>query len=286
MTYDLGGVAVLSWTATDTNGTAANGAACTITITLPDGTSDGPHTLAGTAGVYSYAFQTTQSGRHTYAFVATGTAGPGVGVGAYRDVFDVYLASPTTLMSLVDTKELLRIPATDTQFDADLRFFLEGVTAVVDGYCGPMVPRQITERHRTGGQRTLMLRNPPVYQPVGQATQLVSVTPVYTWGVPYTDLSQLSVDPQSGEVTHVIGLPWFDGEYDIVYWGGRAYIRPNVLLGTQVILKHWWAMERNNGRLTGFTPSAADDVTVLFGFAIPNRALEMLQPDAAVAGIA
>lgn len=286
MTYDLGGVAVLSWTATDTAGTPANGTAATITITLPDGTSDGPHTVAGTAGVYTYVFQTTQSGRHTYAFEATGTPGPGVGVGAYRDVFDVYLASPTTLMSLADTKELLRIPPTDVQFDADLRFFLEGVTAVIDNYCGPMVPRQITERHHTHGGRTLMLRNPPVYQPTGQPNPLVSVTPVYTWGVPYNDLSQLSVDHSNGEVTHVIGLPWFYGEYDIVYWGGRAYIRPNVLLGAQVILKHWWAMERNNGRLTGFTASAADDVSVLFGFAIPNRALEMLQPDAAVAGFA
>lgn len=286
MTYDLGGVAVLSWTATDTNDIPANGAACTITITLPDGTTDGPHIVAGTAGVYTYAFQTTRSGRHTYVFTATGTPGPGVGVGAYHDVFDVYLASPTTLMSLADTKELLRIGAADTQFDADLRFFLEGVTAVVDGYCGPMVPRQVTERHRTQGERTLMLMNPPVYQPAGQPYALLSVTPVYTWGVPYSDLSQLSVDARTGEVTHIIGLPWFYGEYDIAYWAGRAYIRPNVMLGAQVILKHWWAMERNNGRLTGFGQSAADDVSVLFGFAIPNRALEMLQPDAAPAGIA
>lgn len=286
MTYDLGGVAVLSWTATDTNGTPANGAASTITITLPDGTIDGPHTLAGTAGVYTYAYQTVQSGRHIYEFDVTGIPGPGVGVGAYRDVFDVYLASPTTLMSLTDTKELLRIPASDTQFDADLRFFMEGVTAVIDNYCGPMVPRRVTERHRTAGEQTLMLMQPPVYQPAGQPYPLVSITPVYTWGVPYNDLSQLSVDPRTGEVTHILGLPMFYGEYDIVYWAGRAYIRPNVMLGAQVILKHLWAMERNNGRLTGYTASAADDVSVLFGFAIPNRALEMLQPDAAVAGMA
>lgn len=286
MTYDLGGVAVLSWTATDSTGAPANGATCTLNITLPDGTSDGPHVLTGTAGVYSYLFQTTQSGRHVYTFTATGVPGPGVGVGAYRDVFDVYLASPTTLMSLADTKELLRIPAATTQFDSDLRFFLEGVTAVIDHYCGPMVPRQVTERHHTGGEQTLMLMSPPVFQPVGQPNPLVSITPVYTWGVPYNDLSQLSVDPRTGEVTHILGLPMFYGEYDIVYWAGRAYIKPNVMLGAQVILKHLWAMERNNGRLTGFTPSAADDVSVLFGFAIPNRALEMLQPDAAVAGIA
>jgi hypothetical protein len=284
MTYDLGGVAALTFTATDTTGTAANATTCTITITLPDGTAVGPTTLTGTAGLYTYNYLTVQPGRHTYRFVATGTPGPGVGVGAYGDVFDVYAATPTTLISLADAKELLRIPAATTTFDADLRFFNEGVTAFIDRYCGPMVPRQVTERH-TAGARTLMLRKIPVYQPAANLYPIVSITPVLTYGVPYPDLSLLSVDKASGEVVHTVGLPFFYGEYDITYWAGRASIGSNVLLAAQVILKHWWAMERNNGRLTGFSPSAADDVSVLWGFAIPNRALEMLESARAPAGI-
>jgi hypothetical protein len=286
VTYDLGDAVVLSFTATDTAGNPANAAACTLTITLPDGTTDGSHTVAGTAGVYSYAFQTTQSGRHTYAWVATGTPGPGVGVGAYRDVLHVLLASPAALMSLADTKDLLRVPAGDSKFDGQLRFFLEGVTAVIDHYCGPMVPRQITERHTTAGEPTLMLHNPPVLQPAGQPHPLVSITPVYSYGVPYPDLSQFSVDFKAGEVTHIQGLPFYYGKYDVTYWAGRTYIGAHVLLAAEVILKHWWALERNNGRFTGYTPSAADDTTMMFGFAIPNRAVQMLEPDRAQAGIA
>jgi hypothetical protein len=57
-----------------------------------------------------------------------------------------------------------------------------------------------------------------------------------------------------------------------------------VLLGAQVILKHLWAMERGGSRPTT-TPGAADDVSILWGFAIPNRALELLESDRAPAGI-
>lgn len=282
MTYDLGGVAVLNFTATDTAGAAANATLCQITVTLPDGTQVGPTTLTGTAGVYSYNYLTTQSGRHTYRFLATGTPGPGVGVGAYDDVFDVYPSTPVSLISLADAKKLLRV--TTTLFDDDLRFFCESTTAFIDKHCGPMVPRQITERH-TAGARTLMLRKIPVYQPAANPYPIVSITPVLTYGVPYPDLSLLSVDKATGEIIHTVGLPFFYGEYDITYWAGRSQIGSNVLLAAQVILKHLWAQERGGSRPSAISPGAADDVSVLYGFAVPNRALELLEADRTPAGI-
>lgn len=282
--YELGGVAVLSWTATDTAGAAANaGVACTITITQPDGTAIGPVILTGTAGAYSYSYKTIQPGRHTYRFEATGIPGPGVGVGAHTDVFDVYAATPSAIISVADAKELLRV--TDTKFDDDLKFFIESLTRFIDKYCGPMVPRLVTERH-TAGARTLMLRQIPVYVPAGQTTDLVSITPVLTYGVPYDDLSLLSVDHATGEVIHTVGLPFYYGSYDVTYWAGRAYIPPNVLLAAQVILKHWWALERPSARPgQGPATGAADEPALLWGFAIPNRALEMLESERTPAGI-
>lgn len=281
MTYDLGGVAVLSWTATDTTGAPANGTLCTITITEPDGTVVGPTTLSGTAGVYNTTYLTTQPGRHSYRIVATGTPGPGVGVGAYDDVFDVY-GPVQTLISLADSKKLLRV--TTTLFDDDLRFFNESVTSFIDKFCGPMIPRLVTERH-TAGARTLMLRQIPVYQPAANPYPIVSITPVLTYGVPYPDLSLLSVDKQTGEMVHTIGLPFYYGLYDIAYWAGRGYIKPNVLLAAQVILKHMWAMERGGSRPNQTSPGAADDVAQLWGFAIPNRALELLESERTPAGV-
>lgn len=271
MTYDLGGVAVLTYTATDTAGNPANATTCTLTITQPDGTTAGPYTLTGTAGVYSYSFLTTQSGRHSYRFVASGTPGPGVGVGAYDDVFNVY-GSPQTLISLADAKKLLRVSV--TLFDDDLRFFNESVTAFIDKFCGPMIPRAVTERH-TANSRTLMLKQIPVYQPAGQPYKIVSITPVLTYGIPI-DITQLDLDMVTGELINKVGLPFYWGEYDVSYWAGRPVTPPNVLLAAQVILKHLWAMERGGGRPTT-TPGAADDVSVLWGFAVPNRALELLE---------
>lgn len=271
MTYDLGGVAVLTYTATDTAGNPANAATCTLTITQPDGTTAGPYTLTGTAGAYSYNFLTTQSGRHSYRFVATGTPGPGVGVGAYDDVFNVY-GSVQTLISLADAKKLLRVST--TLFDDDLRAFCESVTSFIDKYCGPMIPRLVTERHAANA-RTLMLKQIPVYVPAGQQYKIVSITPVLTYGIPI-DISQLDLDLDTGELINKIGLPFYWGEYDVSYWAGRAVTPPNVLLAAQVILKHLWAMERGGQRPTT-TPGAADDVSVLWGFAVPNRALELLE---------
>lgn len=283
MTYDLGGVAALTFTALDVTGAAANATSCTITITQPDGTIVGPTVLVGTAGVYTYYFVTAQAGRHTYAFAATGTPGPGVGVGAYADVFNVAATATRNVISLADAKDLLRI--TSTQFDADIRFFIASITRFIDRYCGTVAPVQVTERHESGG-RIMMLRKVPIYQPAGQPYPIVAITPVLTYGVPYPDLSLITVDKTNGEMRHTIGLPWYWGAYDVTYWSGRTVTSENIQLGSQIMLKHLWALERNNGRPSGFTPGAADDTTLMYGFAIPNRALEVLEPDRTPAGIA
>lgn len=283
MTYELGGVAVLSFTATDVTGAPANATSCTVTITQPDGTLVGPTVLTGTAGVYTYYFVTSQSGRHTYAFAASGTPGLGVGVGAFTDVFNVYPGTTRNVIGLADAKGLLRITKPD--FDADIRLFIASITRFIDRYCGTVAPVQVTERHESGG-RILMLRKPPVFQPAGQPYPIVSITPVLTYGVPYPDLSLITVDKTNGEMRHTVGLPWYYGAYDVAYWTGRVATTENIQMATEIMLKHLWALERNNGRPTGFTPSASDDTTVMYGFAIPNRALEILEPDRVPAGIA
>lgn len=284
MTFDLGAAATLTFTALDSAGAAANAPTCQITITLPDATTVGPTTLTGTAGVYSYQYVTTQAGRHTYRFATSGAPpSPGVGGGAYADIFNVSPATSVALISLVDAKTLLSI--TTSNFDAILRGFITAISRFIDKYVGDVAPRQITgERHRSGGL-ALMLRHIPVYQPAAQPYPIISITPVMTYGYTY-DLSQLTVDLSTGEVKSKIGLPFFLGDYDLAYWAGRVVTTENIQLGAQIMLKHLWALERNNGRPTGFNPSAADDTTLMYGFAVPNRALDVLEPDRTPAGFA
>jgi hypothetical protein len=282
--YELGGVVPLTFTALDTTGAPANATLCTLTIQRPwpDGSTDGPFTLAGTNGVYTYNYLTQIAGRHTYRFLATGTPGPGVGVGAQPDVFDVVASTAAGIVSLADAKAMLNIPANVTTFDAKIRQYVRSITGFVERYCGPVTVQQITEREYGGGIE-IVLRKPPVIEAPLQVSQIVAMTPVLTYGLIY-DLTLLNVDFKTGIMRHTAGLPFIYGPYDLTYWAGRPVVPDEILLGTESILKHQWEQERGGAGRTG--AYGADDTTIMWGFAIPNRALEMLEPQRTPSGIA
>lgn len=275
MAYDLGGVVVLTWTATDTTGAPAAPGAITLTITLPDGSTTSPVPQATGTGVYQANYQTVQAGRHTVRWLATGTPGPGVGVGAFADTFDVEPAAAGTILSLADGKDTLNIAVTDATFDARIRGYLAAITAVVEKLCGAVVVRQVTERHlESGAAEILMLRRTPVFQPAGQPYAVTAITPVLVYGLVY-DLSLITVDPVRGTLRHTAGLPFWNGPYDVSYWAGRPVVPDNILTACRIILRHLWSLERG-GAGANSQGYAADDITLLYGYAIPNRALELL----------
>lgn len=284
MPYELGNVVPLTYTAQDTNGAPANATLCTLTIQRPwpDGTTDGPFTPTGVNGVYTYNYLPTLAGRHTYRFLATGTPGPGVGVGAQPDVFDVVASTANGIISFTDAKAMLNIPANVTTFDAKLRQYIRSTTAFIERYCGPVTVQQVTERVYGGGIE-IVLRKPPVIQAPLQLTAITALTPVLTYGLTY-DLTQLSVDWKAGILRHTAGLPFIYGPYDASYWAGRPIVPDEILLGNESILKHQWEQERGGAGKVG--SYGTDDETIMWGFAIPNRALEMLEPQRAAAGIA
>ncbi|MDH6134656.1 hypothetical protein P3T37_004060 [Kitasatospora sp. MAA4] len=275
MPYDLGGVAALSWSVIDTTGAPAAPGAITVTVTLPDGSTATPTPMATVFGSYQAFFQTTQAGRHTVRWLATGTPGPGVGVGAMVDSFDVEPGLAGTILSLADAKDTVNIAQSDTTFDARIRGYNAATTAIVEKLAGAVVVRQVTERHlESGASEILMLRRAPVFQPVGQPYPVISITPVLTYGLVY-DLSLITVDPVRGTLRHVAGLPFWNGPYDVTYTCGRPIVPDNVLTACRVILRHLWSLERggNGANSQGY---AADDTVMLYGYAIPNRAIELL----------
>jgi hypothetical protein len=280
--YELGEVAALSFTAYDTNGAPANGAACTLTIARPDGTTDGPYSPAGVSGVYTYNYLAQVSGRHTYRWLATGTPGPGVGVGAFTDVLDVLASSAVGIFSLADAKAALNIPASTTTYDKKIMQYVRSITGFVEKYCGPVNVRQFTERVYAGGASIVLNKVPVVLAPL-QVNQIISITPVLTYGLIY-DNTVLSIDLRSGIVKHTAGLPFIYGPYDVTYSAGRIIPQDEILLGSEAILKHQWEQERGGAGQVG--SYGTDDVTVMWGFAVPNRALDMLESQRAPAGIA
>jgi hypothetical protein len=272
--YDLGGVAVLNWTVDDVTGAPAAPDAVTLTVTLPDGSTATPTPTVVSTGVYEAYFPTTQAGRHTYRWVATGTPGPGVGVGAGIDSFDVEASLAGTILSMADCRETLNLAATNTSYDTRIRAYNSAITGVVEKLCGPVVVRTVTERYLESGEaEIIMLRKVPVYQPSTQPYPIISITPVLTYGLVY-DLSLLTVDPLLGTLRHEAGLPFWNGPYDITYMAGRPIVPDNIMTACRIILRHLWALER--GGTGAASQYASDDITMLYGFAIPNRALELL----------
>lgn len=82
MSYDVGDIVPLGIIVTDSAGTQVDTTPVTLTITLPDGTTVTPTVANLSVGEYSVQYTTSQSGRHTYRWLAGGTY-PGAHEGSF-----------------------------------------------------------------------------------------------------------------------------------------------------------------------------------------------------------
>lgn len=277
MSYDLGAVVPLGTTVRDSTGALANAGNMAVTVTLPDGTTTtvGSVTPAST-GVYAYDYPTTLAGRHAVRWVATG-----LNAGAYTDVFDVREAAPAQLFSLASAKAKLDIPATSTSSDEELREFIEATTAAVEFFVGPVVRRTV-QQVVCGDREAWVLHTTPVLA-------VTAITPVQTWQQAI-DVSVLDLDAHTGILRRTDGLWFFSGDYRVTYTAGRAMVPPNVSLAAKLILQHMWRTNYGASRgLAGIGGGEDFSVTEAvpgLGYAIPNRALQLLQADRDVGGFA
>lgn len=274
MPFDLGDTARLTATCKDAGGTATNAVGATLTIGLPDGTTAAPAVTnpPATTGQYSYDYVTTQAGRHSVRWVFTGPAC------AYTDVIDVREAAPPLLFSLAAAKSKLDIPVTSTGDDEELREFIEATTQCVEYFVGPVTRRTVQQVVRGGGYSVVLHTHPVL--------SVTSVVGIQSWQMPI-EVGALDIDPDTGIVRRSDVLPFWPGEYRFTYIAGRAVLPANVSLAAKLILQHLW--RTNFGAARG--PSSSDDFLATeqvpgFGYAIPNRALQLLQGDRQVEGFA
>ncbi|MFF4746792.1 hypothetical protein [Streptomyces sp. NPDC001268] len=254
----------------------ANAGSMALTIVLPDGTSTSIAPVAPTStGIYAHDYTTVQAGRHTVRWVATG-----INAGAYTDQFDVREATPRGLLSLADAKKHLNIPASSTTDDEELRGWIEATARVVEFFVGPVTRRTVVETHRVGSVHAVALREAPVLE-------VVSLSPVLTGGTTYA-AADFDVDGSSGIVQRLDGSR-FTGPLRITYTVGRAVVPANISHAARIILQHLWRTQRGSAR--GPALAGSDDYSVTeqipgLGYAVPNRALELLQPDRLPPGVA
>ncbi|MFF5001703.1 hypothetical protein ACFY3G_02650 [Streptomyces phaeochromogenes] len=271
MPYDLGATARLTAVCRDPGGALVTASTAVVTVTLPDGTTATPAAAeTPTVGTYEADYVTEQAGRHTVRWLFTGPAH------AYTDALDVREEAPPTVLALADAKNLLKKRTADD--DGAIRFWNEAATRAVEHFVGPVVVRTVTEDQRVGVVATVALRKAP-------ALELVSVTALRTGGVTY-DVGDLTLDGSLGIVSRTSGGSLY-GPLRFVYRAGRIIIPGNITAAAQLILQHLWRTQAGPGR----PQRGVDDYDVSepipgLGYAIPNRAVQLMNADDDGPGIA
>lgn len=264
MPFDLGATVRLNADCRDPGGNLVTATTATVTVTLPDGSTASPAaTETSTAGQYRADYPTVAAGRHTVRWVFTGPAH------AYTDMFDVREAAPPAIMSLADGRRHLK--KTDTADDEEIRYWIGACTRAVEMFVGPVAARTVSERVRFTCTRTVALTLIP-------CLGLVSATSPRPGGTSY-DVDDLDLDLDTGLVEAVDGGLLY-GPLDITYRVGRTVVSENITSAARIILQHLWRTRQGPGR----PQRGTDDYDVTeplpgLGFAIPNRAVQLLEPD-------
>lgn len=266
MPYDLGDVVGLAVKVTNAANAPANAASIVLTITLPNGTTVVPTIVNPpvVTGTYVWDHLTTVPGRHTVRWISTNPSS------AHTDAFDVRPLAPPLMFSLADAKKTLNIAATNTTDDDEIRDFIESVTSAVEHIVGPVVRQIKVERHQGGTH--LVLRETPVIS-------ITSIVPVFPGGISYGP-ADVDVEPTTGEVWLLNGAS-FIGTVRVTFIAGREVTLANIRDAGRIILKHLWGIQNGQAGLPSMN-IGAEEVTMIpgLGFAIPNRAIQLLEPNA------
>lgn len=269
MPFDLGATARLTAECRDPDGVLVTASIAAVTVTLPDGTTASPTPSATGTGTYMADYATAAAGRHSVRWLFTGPSH------AYTDMFDVREAAPPVLMSLATAKKHLK--KNESSDDDEIRDWIEACTRAVEQFVGPVIVRTVAETVDFRSARSVALQQIPV-------VALTSIVAVRTGGMSYA-VGDLDLDPQTGIVTRKDGGA-LNGPLRFTYSAGRAIVSANIRSAGKIILQHLWRTRQGPGR----PQRGTDDYDVTepipgLGFAIPNRAVQLLDPDRLPPGV-
>lgn len=276
MPFPLGSSVPLVTTIADPDGVPTNPATIALTVTRPDGTVDTPTPVNTQTGTYVVDYVPATAGLYTVRWVTTDPAL------ALVDVIDVRPAAPGMIVSLADAKKKCKIPPESTEHDDTLRGYIETVTiAVEDHLHEAIVRRTVTEDIWLDWADEACLTATPVIS----LTSVATVDGTTSWNV-----ADLHLDQSTGIVTGLPNARPFNGLVRFVTVAGRLVIPSNYSAGTLIIIEHLWHTERpqvRNGAPFaggGYEDTANTTYVGAFGFAVPNRALEILGKPPVIGG--
>lgn len=180
-------------------------------------------------------------------------------------------------LTLEEAKEGLNITSSDS--DSELAGWLAAATELAESITGPLTERTVTETHEATTSSSLYLRETPV----------IGVDAVdRRWdGTELWPAADVEVEPLSGRMVMVQfyggAAAWNSwGGTRVTYRAGRTEISESIRKAIIIILDHLWQTQRGwqSGApsLRGELPQAMGGPQLPAGFALPNRAAELLAP--------
>ncbi|MEU3426596.1 head-tail connector protein [Streptomyces gardneri] len=181
------------------------------------------------------------------------------------------------LLTLAEAKAQLDI--TTTTHDTELQAYVDAIDEVIEGIIGPVTVREFTEQVDGRGPTLSLLRAP--------AISLTSFTPVLDGG-PTLDVAQLHLNGALGEVRRKDGACFIGGPWMAVYQAGRAPVSPTINISGRILLQHWWRTQYGaaRGNVGGADDFDVNEPVAGWGYAIPNRVLQLLEPFKTGPGVA
>lgn len=183
------------------------------------------------------------------------------------------------ILTLEEAKAQLDIESTG--HDTELRVYVDAMTAVIEGIVGPVETRSVTETVDGRGLSLSLLKVPVV--------SLASLTPVLDGGTALT-LAELHLDGAVGIIRRRDGACFRGGPWTAVYSAGRGDVPPTVNLAARILLQHLWRTQYGASRalsgVGGGEDFSVSEPVIGFGYAVPNRVLQLLEPYKTGPGIA
>lgn len=181
------------------------------------------------------------------------------------------------LLTLAEAKDQLDI--TTTSSDAELQRYIDALTAPIERFVGPVENRTVSEVIE-GKTHVLCLSSTPV-------VSITSITPALTGGETIAP-ADVFLDGAKGIVRRLDGGAFCGGLWTVTYTAGRGTVPATIRLAAAILLQHLWRTQYGaaRGSAGGGDDFDVNEPIVGFGYAIPNRVLQLLEPYRVPPGVA
>jgi hypothetical protein len=164
----------------------------------------------------------------------------------------------------------------------ELQVYVDALTAAIEQHVGPVENRTVTETVRGQGPALALTQAPVV--------SVTSFTPLQAGGLAVAT-ADVVVDNERGVIRRWDRGVFYGGPWEVVYTAGRGTpVPPTIRLAALILLQHLWRTQYGASRGLGGI-GGGDDFSVTepapgWGYAIPKRVLQLLEPFKAPPGVA